>query len=204
MKKIGIFILTFLICMSCNQNDKDQKIVGINKIVPEFINFEGEAGLLDIKYSDIVYTTKNDQKIIQPVFRGDKGSIRYEDIREYSQKMGRLEKNQLYITPIVVKCNKNQVKKTFHEFLTFYKTNLLKDIDIEHPTDFGLENATWVITYDFSYNNIPCYMQIQIKGSETKSMSYKSIYEIQPDESMKWFIYDFGFETESSFYKNHQ
>lgn len=202
MSRIVGIVSIFLILLGCNESDKELSSVGSQKINPEFITFEGEAGLLDIKYSNIIFTTKKNQKIIQPIFRGDKGSVSYEDLREYCLKMGKLEKNQFYISPIIVKCEKNNVKKTFHEFLSFFQTNLLKDIDVEHPTDFGLENVTWVITYDFTYNNIPCYMQIQIKGSERQSIPYKSVYEIQPDENIKWFIYDFGFETESS-YKKH-
>jgi len=111
-------------------------------------------------------------------------------LREYCIKVGKLRSNETRISPIQVYCKKGELKKTFHEFLKFYKSNLLKDVDIEHPSDFGQENNTWVIRYDFKVDGVPGSMQIQIRGSEEFSPHYKSVYEIQPDEDRGWFIYN--------------
>ena len=41
--------------------------------------------------------------------------------------MGKLENSEEIIRSINVDCKKNNVKKTFYEFLSFYKNNLYKN-----------------------------------------------------------------------------
>lgn len=91
------------------------------------------------------------------------------------------------------------MKKTFHDFLNFYKNSLFKDINVEQPSDFGQEHDEWFITYDFEYSGIPCVMEIHIMGSEELTMRYKSVFEIQPDESFKDFEYQIYLNTKSKY-----
>lgn len=188
-KNLGL--VCFIIALSCvSDNLLAEKNMQLQPVDGKYIKFFGEAGLLDIQYSNIIFTTNSGKEIIQPIFRGTKGNIRYEELRQYCIQMGKLRSSEKRISPIQVYCKKGEVKKTFYEFLQFYKTNLLKDVDIEHPTDFGQENDTWFIRYDFQVDGIPGNFEIQIDGSEKTSPHYKSVYEIQPDEDGKWFIYD--------------
>jgi len=184
-------VICLIIILSCASDTVSaENNMQIQPVDGKYIKFFGEAGLLDIEYSNIIFTTNSGKEIVQPVFRGTKGNIRYEDLREYCIKVGKLRSNETRISPIQVYCKKGELKKTFHEFLKFYKSNLLKDVDIEHPSDFGQENNTWVIRYDFKVDGVPGSMQIQIRGSEEFSPHYKSVYEIQPDEDRGWFIYN--------------
>lgn len=195
--KTKIFKNAVLICitfiLNCNYNSvlaETNKNLEIQSVDGKYIKFFGEAGLLDIQYSNLIFTTNSGINIIQPVYRGDKGNIKYEDLRQYCIKMGKLQSSETRISPIQVYCKKGEMKKTFHEFLTFYKSNLLKDVDIEHPAEFGKENKTWIINYYFKVNGVSGKMQIQVDGSEKQSPLYKSVYDIQPDENGGWFIYD--------------
>ena len=142
--------------------------------------------------------------MILPLFNGNKGSVGYEDLKQYCIKMKKLEPTERSINPIMVNCKKNNVKKTFYEFLSFYKGNLFKNIDIEHPTDFGQNNYMWVIYYDFLINDIPCFMRIQIDGTEELSKHYKSVYEIQIDENQDSFIYHIAVNARSPFYEKNK
>ncbi len=192
VKFLTIFnVICLIIILSCaSDNVSAENNIQIQPVDGKYIKFFGEAGLLDIQYSNIIFTTNNGKEVIQPVFRGTKGNIRYEDLREYCIKMGKLRPEEKRISPIQVYCNRGEVKKTFHEFLKFYKSNLLNDVDIEHPSDFGKDNKTWIIRYKFIVNGVPGSLQIQIDGSEEFSSNYKSVYEIQPDENGGWFVYD--------------
>lgn len=109
--------------------------------------------------------------------------------------------DEFKISDFIAPSKKGEIKKTFNEFLQFYKNNLLKDVDIEHPSDFGQENYEWFITYDFEYNGIPCFMEIRMVGSEELTMRYKSVFEIQPDENVDHFFYSIFLNGKSQYKK---
>jgi len=209
MRKIIQLGLIFLIAISSCKNSNlsgemtydDFKLQPVNE---KYIKFYGEAGVLGLEYSNIIYKTSSGKALILPIFNGDKGSIGYEDLRQYCIKMGKLRTIEKRIRPISVKCKKNYVKKTFYEFLSFYKSNLFKNIDIEHPTDFGQNNDMWVIYYDFLIDSIPCFMRIQIDGLEESSEHNKSIYRIQIDETQDSFIYHIAVNARSPFYEKNK
>lgn len=204
-KKIQLLVLLFLLSiLNCKNDSLSGETYDDSKIQPiedKYINFYGEAGLLGIAYTNIIYKTSNGKTLILPIFNGNKGSIEYEDLRQYCIKKGKLESIEKRLRPISVKCKKNYIKKTFYEFLNFYKSNLFKNIDIEHPTDFGQNNYTWFIYYDFLIDSVPCFMRIQIRGTEELSKHYKSVYEIQIDENQDSFIYHIAVNARSPFFE---
>jgi hypothetical protein len=182
-----ICLVLILSCASDNVSAKNN--MQIQPVDGKYISFYGEASVLDLQYSNLIITTESGMEIVQPVFRGTRGNIRYEDLVQYCIQKGKLEVAAKRIRPIQVLCKKNDVKKTFNEFLQFYKTNLLKDVDIEHPTRMEQENNTWTICYDFLIDSVPGVLTIDIDGLEETSPKYKSVYEIQVDENGGWFLY---------------
>ena len=81
-----------------------------------------------------------------------------------------------------------KLKKTFHEFLAFYKSNILKDIDLKDSKAIELSSDDWFITYDFIMDGVPCYLEIRLRAREEDQKStpvYKTVYDIIPNENMK-------------------
>ena len=80
VKFLTIFnVICLIIILSCaSDNVSAENNIQIQPVDGKYIKFFGEAGLLDIQYSNIIFTTNNGKEVIQPVFRGTKGNIRYE------------------------------------------------------------------------------------------------------------------------------
>lgn len=217
MRKVLVVInIILIITCSCKKKTEDVKNQIYNEQVQQDIIIKLEdsvngdyiikpykiGGNLIIKYSNLIYSV-NGRKIVIPIFKGDKGNIEEEKVREFLIKKNEIEPfnsiDHFWVNHFVAPSKKGEMKKTFHEFLNFYKKSLFKDIDIEHPSDFGQENDEWFITYDFNYGGIPCYMEIRIMGSEELSIRYKSVYEIQPDENDKYFDYTIFLNAKSRY-----
>lgn len=217
MNKLLISLtIALALSFSCNKEQAEVKNYNQNKSISQDINLKladnikedyilnpyNKSGYLIIKYSNLVYLVNN-KRIIIPIFRGDKESIYAEKVRLYQINKGEINPFQsidnFEISHFVVLSKRGEMKKTFHEFLSFYKSNILKNIDIEHPSDFGQENSEWFITYDFDYYGFPCYMEIQIIGSEKETMRYQSVYEIQPDEEVDHFFYSIVINGKSQY-----
>lgn len=217
MSKI-LVLFSVLLVLSCsgkkvdggesNQNDSITQEINLkldDNVKGEYVvNPYNKSGYLIIKYSNLIYSVNN-KRVIIPIFKGNKGSIEADKIRDYQINKGEtatyLKVNEFKISDFIAPSKKGEMKKTFNEFLNFYQRNLLKDVDIEHPTDFGQDNSEWFITYDFEYSGIPCFMEIRIVGSEELTMRYKSVYEIQPDEHIDHFFYSIFLNGKSQYKK---
>ena len=106
----------------------------------------------------------------------------------------------------MIKAKKGEVRKTFHQFLAFYKLNIFKDVDIEKPTAMVLSSTDWIIKYDFQVNGIPCYLKIELSPRKEdlkkrqSDLKIKSVYDIIPDENdmEPGFLYDFYIGSKST------
>ena len=213
-KNLVLLYVILIVCFSCKQ---EKSVSTSSKVLPQIMNVKfddkvnekyvsnfNKSGSLIIQYSNILYKV-NEGNILIPIFKGSKGSLEEEKLKTYLIDKGEIQSynsiNEFEITDFYAPGKKGEMKKTLFEFLSFYKNNILKDVDIEHPSDFGQENSEWFITYDFDYQGVPCYMTIQIMGSEKRTMSYRSVYEIQPDEHMDHFFYSIFLNGKSQYKK---
>lgn len=138
-----------------------------------------------VKFSNIIYEEKG-KNIKIPVFQGNLGEVKYKDLIKYCIDKKYID--QYMWVSYIVKCKKGKVRQTLHEFLKFYKSNILKDVNIEKPTVMSLSSTEWTIKYDFTIENIPCYLEIQFDSQEKdvdNNPKYKSVYDINPEENVK-------------------
>lgn len=151
------------------------------------IHHHGSSFLL--KSKNLIYDNK-EQKIILPVFKGENGDLNYNEFLNYYQLKRILRSNQME-NSFVIPCKQNQVKKTFQEFLKFYKGNILKDIDISVPVNMVIDGSMWIMDYNFTVNGVPCSMTIEIVSDDSdtfpvdKWLKYKTVYQITPYEKNK-------------------
>lgn len=125
--------------------------------------------VFDCKYKFIVMGPE-DKGIKVPVYGGEEGEIRRKDIRK-ALNMGDIAFGFAY------KYQPGQGKKLLLDILGFYKSSLLKDIDIYRPTVIGGEPGLWIIWYDFDVNGVPGTIKIlapmvALKGSENIDKKY--------------------------------
>jgi len=185
MKKMKLFstiiILLVSIFIDCTSNGTNKIIKGseiTNKHVEEY-KYEM---VFILKFSNLIYE-KNNKKIKIPIFQGDMGDALYKDFRDYCLRNQLLEPGVME-SGFIIKCNKGEVKKTFHEFLKFYKSNILKGVNIDKPSEMWLSSTDWTIKYDFMINDIPCFLEIKLSPrDEDTPDSVKSVYEIIPEEN---------------------
>ena len=149
----------------CVENDENLKIFTIN-------------------FSAITYEV-NGKTIRIPMFRGAVGDVNYRDLLSYYQSLPEMSKIDLTEAGYIIKVKKGEAKKTLHEFLAFYKSNILKDVDIEHPVTIYLSPVEWILQYNFVVDGVPCYMHINF---ESRKEDYgkplpKSVYDIVPNEN---------------------
>jgi hypothetical protein len=172
-----ILFLTMMI-FSFNLSSENIQLIS-NKQIEKY----GDYNVFIIKYSNMVY--EKEGKIIKiPIFQGTYGDILYKDFRDYCLKMKYL-KPKVRESGFIVKSKKGELRQNFHEFLNFYKSNIFKDIDVNKPTTMTCDGYEWFIDYDFSIENIPCYITIRIDSSEEDNMNYRnynSPYQIKTKE----------------------
>ncbi len=191
--RILLYVCFFLMIFACGDNSSTNDIHILKNFEEKnVIDVTGDL-LLELKYSNVI-VYKNNKRLLMPIFRGDKGNIEMETIENYYIKNGRLEQIPGYkvgIGEFAINCNKGENKKTFYEFLNFYKSNILKNVDIEHPTCLFKDHDVWIIYYHYVNNGVPSCLKINIVGVEKGDNKYKSVYQIQPDENETGFIYSF-------------
>jgi hypothetical protein len=178
----------------------------MNKINSKGIQRYNNQKIFLVSYSAIIYDERG-KKLSMPVFRGTEGDAFYEDIITYCINMKYINKKEWL--PVFVKCRNGEVKKTFHDFLAFYKSNILKSVNINDPKCFTISGPCWLITYDFSIGNLPCYMEIKLPPLEKdlftpqKDLKYKTVYDIIPNEEDRepGLIYTIVVGAKSSKYK---
>lgn len=194
MKRLILAMIVLLSVNSC----KEQKEISNMHILNEFDenNVTDVTGdlLLELKYSNLIITYKTGEKVVMPIFNGDRGNIEIDTIENYYIKKGRLEQIgglKVGLGDFAISCKKGENKKTFYDFLNFYKGNILKDVDIEHPKCLTNEEGVWIIYYHYNNQGVPSCLRINIAGAEKEYTKYTSIYQIQVDEDNNGFMYSF-------------
>ncbi|NLV67962.1 MAG: hypothetical protein GXY14_09855 [Spirochaetes bacterium] len=187
--KLKIFRCTAVICMflifNCKPNSASSDAVTIGKFNNETVKKFDEYSSFIIKFSNLIYE-KDGKTVKIPIFQGNKGDVTYKEFRNYC-----LEKNLLKEgfreSGFIIETKRGELKKKFHEFLKFYKGNILKDSNIDKPDKMVISDGVLDIYYDFEAEGIPFVIQITIYTVEdyfdTKSL--KSIFDVNIDENMK-------------------
>ena len=196
---IIVVVLIVIIVITCTSKPIDTKMIKDSEITNEMIFPYRFEGIFLLTFSNIIY--KEQKKEIKiPIFKGNNGDVYCDDIISYCIKKKYIDEDQ-WLT-YIIKCNKGEVRKTFHEFLKFYKSNILKDVNIEKPTFMGLSSTDWNIYYDFTVDNIPCFLEIQLDPRDedlnkapSPDRGYKSVYEIIPEENIEQSGFTYKFIT---------
>jgi hypothetical protein len=156
-----------------------------SNIKPGSVTKYGEFQRYIIKFSNLIYERDN-KEIKIPVFQGTMGDVKYNDFLQYCEDNNILKKGSQESGFIIV-TKRGELKKKFHEFLRFYKGNVLKDSDIDRPSKMYVYDGVLEIEYDFLVNSVPMALKITIYTTEDfDTDSIKSVFDINNiDENMK-------------------
>jgi len=155
------------------------------KIKDAVIEYKKSSNLFIIKFSNLIYEVKGeDVKVPIPIFRGSMGDITYKEFRKYCYD-NKLMGDGYRESGFVIETKKGEVKKTFHEFLRFYQSNLFKDvgIDVNRPIEISnIEPGILNIHYDFKVKGVPMVIKITIYTTDTTGSviidKKKSVFDI--------------------------
>ena len=189
-KKIKMFFISLLCVFIYHGNVLlNAKALPKEEITDEYVeefkkNSPYNFKIYIVHFSAIIYEV-NGKKVKIPVFRGTKGDVLHSDLLSYFRYLSNISFTEISETGYAIKTKKGEAKKTLHEFLAFYKSNILKDVDIEHPVTIYLSPVEWILQYNFVVDGVPCYMHINF---ESRKEDYgkplpKSVYEIVPNEN---------------------
>lgn len=217
-----LFLIIFTLVISCEkkqaspdlQDQQNNEIQKIKITEREVQRFDNDNFIYIIKFSNLIYVEKG--KLIKiPIFQGEYGDTFYTDFKKYCREQKILDSDAVE-TGFIIKAKNGELKKIFQEFIKFYKSNILANIDINKPTKldlFGDEEkyCDWEIYYDFEAEGVPFVLKITVKASgedfaNRNDLSlYKSIFQLNPDESMDnphfmFSIYS-NYRTRDLFYK---
>jgi hypothetical protein len=161
IKKINkILMVLILFSLSC---DSDLFSKENSKVLSKFEQLGGGAYV--IRYSNIILNY-NGKNVKVPIYGGTYEDITYEELQK-KQK----EKNLSLFGGITIFTKNDEVGKTFHDILKFYKKSFFKNIDINKPSVIGNEGSSWyLIWYDFEYEGLPCSMMISVECDEQASL----------------------------------
>ncbi len=207
MKKFIILFL-FVTIISGNKTLQSKEIG--KKPLPKFEEVNKDIGIYIVRYSNIIVQLEG-KTIKVPIFGGTYEDITYEDIKKQQTK------NRSVLGHIYIEAEKNQIKKTFFEILSFYKKTFFKEIDTNRPSVIGNEGGeSLFIWYDFNYEGMPCSMMITVscdsmatnkKMNEIKSKLEKgerleeTIDMLEFKEDSKWIDIQINLGEESGFKK---
>jgi len=187
-----ILFATMIIFFSCNNtaNCKSNKIVS-KKNSDSVIKFSSRTFI--INYSNLIYEHEN-KKIKIPIFNGNMGDITYNEFLEYCYIMKYLNPNTAE-TSLIIKADKGKLTKTFHEFLMFYKGNILKNSDISKPAKIKVDGGALDIFYDFKVSGVPfvLYISVGTDNNEIDVDLIKSIFDIKLNENVEKPIFQYRF-----------
>ena len=153
-----------------------------------------------IRFTNLIYEVNGKEAKI-PIFRGNKGDATNKEFHEYCYNNNLLKKGYGESGFIVIS-EKGKLTSTFHEFLNFYKGNILKDVDINKPTSLGVfgdpreDSEVYLeIYYDFKVNGIPFVLHVYTL-TDTRidnPDSVKSVFDIKLHEKTNppTFLYTF-------------
>ncbi len=200
---IILLAVSLFVINNCNTVSANEKIAP-EKITSKHVELYKYDRSFILRFSNIIYNEEG-HNITIPIFQGKYGDVLYKDFRDYCVKNKLLEP-KVKETGFMIKAKKGEVRKTFHQFLAFYKLNIFKDVDIEKPTAMVLSSTDWIIKYDFQVNGIPCYLKIELSPRKEdlkkrqSDLKIKSVYDIIPDENdmEPGFLYDFYIGSKST------
>ena len=184
-----IFKNTIVICMilflNCNQNSASSESVTIGKFNNDTVQKFDEYSSFVIKFSNLIYE-KDGKTVKIPIFQGNMGDATYKEFRRYCLD-NNLLKEGFRESGFIIQTKRGELKKTFHEFLKFYKSNILKDSNIDKPDKMVISDGAFDIYYDFEVEGIPFVLQITICTVENRfdTKSLKSVFDVNINENMK-------------------
>ncbi|HRU18706.1 MAG TPA: hypothetical protein P5070_12760 [Bacteroidia bacterium] len=187
-----VSVLCIIVFLNCTDKKAMSETNMISKIKDDaVINFSTYS--LIVKFTNFIYE-EDGKKIKIPIFQGNSGDVSYDDFLEYCYTKKYLKPKSAE-TSLVIKADKGRLTKTFHEFLMFYKGNILKDTDINMPAKILVDGGVLELYYDFKVNEVPFVLQISIStGQEDVNTSLiKSIFDVNLNENMKTPIFHFRF-----------
>ena len=182
-KTVSVIIMVVIISVALGCGSVKPKTEDAN--VPRHITSlhvepYGAVGVCVVRFSNIIYEYKEKQFKF-PIFQGNLEDVFYTDFKNYCLNTGLIEKD--YIGNLfLIKCRRGEIRKTFHEFLNFYKTNILKNVNINKPA-IEWNYDEFLIWYKFEMNGIPCSLAIRFIGSSYSS-NYKSVFDVILDENV--------------------
>jgi len=187
-----VSVLCIIVFLNCTDKKAMSETNMISKIKDDaVINFSTYS--LIVKFTNFIYE-EDGKKIKIPIFQGNSGDVSYDDFLEYCYTKKYLKPKSAE-TSLVIKADKGRLTKTFHEFLMFYKGNILKDTDINMPAKILVDGGVLELYYDFKVNEVPFVLQISIStGQEDVNTSLiKSIFDVNLNENMKTPIFHYRF-----------
>ena len=197
LKIISILIMFISVCIlsGCGSTMGEAKTIAPNnqktKITPEQVEKYG-FNLFILKFSNIIFEYQG-KKFKFPIFQGTSGDVLYNDYLDYCWGNGLMSSDDIE-TGFVIKCKKGEIKKTFHEILKFYKSNLLKNVDIEKP-EIILYDGRHALLYYIKIDGVTWILSIRLFLKDNNIE--KSVYDLQPDENrVDTILYNFDISKE--------
>jgi hypothetical protein len=195
--------MVLFVMNNCNPVTANQRISS-EKISDKHIELYKYDMSFILRFSNMIYNEEN-KDIVIPIFQGKYEDVLYKDFIDYCIR-NKLLQPKVMETGFMIKTKKGDIRKTFHQFLAFYKSNILKNVDIEKPTVMILSSTDWIIKYDFIVNGVPCYLKIELPPRDEdlkkkrKDLILKSVYDIIPEEEdmEPGFLYDFYIGSKST------
>lgn len=186
MKKVSMRVILsvfIIILLSCNYTMSET--AAKSNIKPGSVTKYGEFDLFIIKFSNLIYERSN-KEIRIPVFQGTMGDVKYNDFLKYCEDNNLLDKG-FQESGFIIVTKRGELKKKFHEFLRFYKGNVLKDFNIDRPSKIYVYEGVLDIEYEFTVDGVPIDLEIRIYTTEDfDTDSIKSVFDINNiDENMK-------------------
>ncbi len=148
-----------------------------------------ETGII-LKAKNLVYNINNKQIVI-PVFRGKKGTLYINNLKDHCKK-NNIDPDDFF----VIRSRRGHLKKDLMKFLRFYKKSILKDVDIAVPVNMLIESDAWFIDYNFEIEGLPFSLGIIVYAGQKdfdQWGDYRNIFQIITDETMKRPYFEFHF-----------
>ena len=184
---IAFAIIFFVI--GCGSIDMKEKETGAKTNITSLqIEPYGQQRLI-LRFSNIIYDYDG-ENVRFPIFQGTFGDVQYKDYYNYCVNNGIL-KNGFDASGFVIKCRKGEIRKTLYEFIAFYKSNILKNVNIDKPLIEYAEGMCG-IWYEFNMNGKLWSLCIKFVPADQKT--YKSVFDLKPDENVADTSFMFRFE----------
>lgn len=179
-----ISFICVIIMLNGQYNNTICETVKQNEIKEGAIEKFGNTSFI-IKFTNLIYE-KDDKQMMIPVFKGNMGDVLYKDFRNYCLEKKYLEP-KVRENGFIIKTERGELTKTFRKFLLFYKTNILKNSDLNKPERMVVDGRGLYLFYEFVIDGVPFVFQIITTTREeyTDSSQIKSILNVVLDEKIK-------------------